>query len=231
MCLILENPERKPKRGPKVMHIATGVVTCSVCGSAMRYRNSYEGREPRYQCTREKLAVRDNLQHPTIADRYLERLLAFEVFEQLHRGDTAESADEAAPLRAERAELARRRKVQQTLAEMPGADLEAIGKRLAELGRDIDDLDARISEAVSADARVSLIAIAREALTDWNGTGPIRAVVEPQHSWLSRWDAIDAEKRQAIIRDVLGPVVLSFKTLDFPRLNRSIQLNERNEQE
>ncbi|HWU45225.1 MAG TPA: recombinase family protein [Humibacter sp.] len=222
MRAILEHPDRTPKRGPKVAHVASGVVVCSVCGSAMRFHTPGKDRAPRYTCTREKLAVRDNLQHPTILRDDLERLLAEAVFMALTQAKEVDSTeDDAAPLRVERAELARRRKVQQDLAELPGADLEATAKRLRDLGQQIEGLDGRIAESVAADSRASLMATAREALDPREGFEAVHgAAAFP--AWLPKWDGMPIEKRHAIIRDLFGPIVLGFKDLYLTKTDQRI---------
>ncbi len=216
MRSILEHPDRKPKRGPKVAHVGSGVVVCSVCGSAMRFHAPTRGRAPRYICTRENQPVRDRLVHPTMLEADLELALAEAVFEGLTTAEhRSTEAGEASLLRAERAELARVRGVQQQLAEMPGADLAAIAKRLRELGRDIEALDARLSETVAADARETLLHEARLAVAQ-NDFGFIDSA-EAFARWLPRWEALPVDKRQPIIRDLLGVVTLSFRDLHFAK--------------
>lgn len=213
MRSILEHPDRKPKRGPKVAHVGSGVVECSVCGSAMRFHTPGRG-AARYVCTRERLAVRDNLEHPTILESDLERMLAGAVFMHLTMEDNDDAAtDDTAPLRVDRAELARRRKVQQELAEMPGADLDVAAKRILELGQQIDNLDAKIAALVAADSRASLLAAAREALTEIDDGIVFIAGASMFPKWLPRWEATAIEKRQAIIRESFGPIKLGFKDL------------------
>lgn len=224
MHAILEHPDRKPKRGPKVAHVGSGVVVCSVCGSAMRFHAPKQGRAPRYICTREKLAVRDRLRHPTMLETDLERVLAESVFMSLTRVEHTDApADEAAPLRVKRAELARRRKVQQDLAELPGADLEATAKRLAELGRDIADLDTSVAEVVAADSRATLLEVAREAIVEleFGALAVMGKTVFPR--WLPKWEGLAIDKQQAIIRDLLGVVVLSFKDVHLTKPDQKVK--------
>lgn len=218
---IMEHPDRKPKRGPKVAHVGSGVVVCSVCGSAMRFQTPGRG-ATKYVCTRERLPVRDRLQHPTILETDLERILAEAVFMALTDTDSGDAnGDDAAPLRVERAELARKRAVAQLMTEAEGADVTAALKRVAELGRDIADLDARITEVVAADSRATLLATAREALVEHAfGTAIMGLTVLPR--WLPKWEGMAVDKRQAIIRDMLGPVVLGFKDLHLTKTDQRV---------
>jgi hypothetical protein len=134
--------------------------------------------------------------------------------------DSPDARDDAAPLRVERAELSRKRARAQTMAEAEGADLEAALKRIAELGRSIADLDQRITDAVAADSRATLAEVARVALLEGPLTLVMGRAVFP--NWLPKWEGTTIEKRQALIRDLFGPVVVSFQDVLLTKTNQRI---------
>lgn len=223
MMAILEHPDRKPSRGPKVAHVGSGVVLCSVCGSAMRFHSPGNGRSPRYVCTRERQVERDGLVHPTMLESDLEQVLAEAVFMALTsaRPEVVET-DDAAPLRVRRAELARRRTVAQQMAELEGADIAAASRRIRELGGEIAALDEQIAALVLADSRATLAEGARSALVDLPGLGVaiMGASVFPR--WLPGWKSTPTEKQQALIRDLFGPIVLDFKDVHLTKTDQRV---------
>jgi hypothetical protein len=181
----------------------------------------------KYVCLRERLAIRDKQIHPTILQTELERIIAEAAFMALTvEVETGDATDDAAPLRVERADLSRRRKVAQQLAEMPGADLDATAKRLMDLGRQIEEIDVRVSGLVSANSRASLLAAAREALVEHEfGTAIMgRAMFS---LWLPRWEATPIEKRQALIRDMFGPITLDFESVHLTKTDQEITREKR----
>ncbi|MDR6612494.1 hypothetical protein [Leifsonia sp. 1010] len=193
---ILENPARTVARGPKPKTwTAVGLVQCSVRGSKPASppssttvkRKTY--RYEKLRCPKHAGDRNDGVTHPSIRTEKAEHELAELVFMKLealaHSPEQSESADLTA-LRVKHAELARKRQVQQEIAEAPGADVSAARKRIAELGLKLADADTAITAAVASDTRASLHA--REASTDYGDWATAEATkVFPR--WEERWAA------------------------------------------
>ncbi|NNC10353.1 recombinase family protein [Planctomonas sp. JC2975] len=226
---IIEHPTRAATaRGPKVRHLASGIVECSVCHAPLRYRQQ-QGRTPRYFCPRHRTADKDGAVHPAIHADRLERILAEAVFMALTIAEPERSSDDLTRLGAERADLVRRRKLQQTLAETEGADIPEAVRRIAALGKEIAALDERIGAETAASNRAGLREIAKRALLD---TGDVAIVhgAEAFPAWLPEWNGTPIEKRQALIRDILGRVVLSFHDVAFSATGIAIPITRAQEE-
>lgn len=223
---ILTDKGRDSRRGPKTAsNLASGVAVCGVCGSWMRANtigSKHRGKTYSYQvyrCNKQLAARGDGEKHVSIRKSELDKAIRWKVCQSFDRiaSDEFDSsdADRIGTLRAERADLNRRREVVQELLEEPDADSQSAMRRIRDLGKQIRGLDAQITAAMRGNTRSAILEVAREraeiaarfddgySLEDRDKAGRSRARM------FRVWDDMSIEDRQrltsALYRVVVNP--------------------------
>jgi hypothetical protein len=217
---ILQNPARRPRRGPKPKTwAAVGTVRCGVCGSYLSQTGAQRSGKRNMRCAPDGRPddARGKV-HPTMDAAMLDDALSELVRVRL-TPSTFTSPGSATPspvsgLRVALAELVRQRDVVQDLALSPGANVASAKKKLAALGEQIDaaqtELDAALASDVTSAAVDAALAVMvergqhddRDPAADWYSTSA---------AWRAYWSGLSVEDRRALI---LG---LGMRPLLWPR--------------
>ncbi len=141
MTALLNNPDRKPKRGPRAVHLLSGIAKCAVCGYTLAHTISRKGKKSEgarayaiYRCSNNQPVGRGT--HPTMRDEALEDAVVTQLLDLIASGDTIPDGGEASKLRTLSArlnEIADEKAQATALGLLPGANLATVGARLADL--------------------------------------------------------------------------------------------------
>jgi site-specific DNA recombinase len=139
---ILADPSRRTSPGGSIKHELSGITTCGVCGANLKFMVDYT-------CSKAS-------NHVSIKKYKLEPLVMWKVLDWITSDDHVTSKERPSKnlekLITESANLAQKIMKLQEMAEWEGADLASLKARIAELGRDRSDLEARIAEEKSSNA-------------------------------------------------------------------------------
>jgi site-specific DNA recombinase len=186
----LADPTRKTTTGPTPKHLASGIATCGVCGRHMVYMRTYR--------------CQSSAKHPSILESLLDGRIEEEVFfwAMEDHADIHEAAHLTDLIR-EVTELVRERDAAQELFLLPGADRQAMAKRIGELGERIGDLEADID-------RERADAILTDVLTHvrrgwWESRHEDYLVTDAEAEaalaeWHTYWQGLTLEVRRAVLK-------------------------------
>jgi len=173
---LLADPTRRTSPGNQVRYLASGIARCGVCGARMVKQG------PNYLC-------KGNLGHPTIKAALLDDWLKGEAFSYVASAPQTDS-EEVAVLVAQLGELTRLRGVQQEMATWPGADLPAIRKEVARLGKLIEETELALGAARSSAVVADVVSALRSEMTDQEGA----------EWWDKRWEELGLDGQRELLR-------------------------------
>lgn len=192
---ILENPARRPKRGPEPSRwAASSVLRCATCGSFLSQRRSSTGK-PEMRCATESRPLEfqgKEHRHATMLAEPLERELRHHVGNQIMSRSFEPAGTGGAALVRERiAGLVAERTHVQKVAMIPGADLSLAGKRLAQLATEIEVAEADLAERLAGSVT--------ERVRDLRDM----AMELPANLWDRFWDDLTLTDRRTLVRACL----------------------------
>jgi DNA invertase Pin-like site-specific DNA recombinase len=216
---ILENPDRRPRRGPKpTKWAASGIVRCGVCGSYMHLTGTRDGEKRSFRCAPDSRPLDSRgKRHSTIQATALDRMISDHVGAELislvQKGRTLSAGESRiAELRHQLAETQRQRDVAQELAFMPGANLATARAKLADLGSQIDGIQADLDAALAGDVATHALARATEVVTSWQTPEKqqqlLEGVFERSTLWDEYWSGLSLADQQALVRALLPNLVV-----------------------
>lgn len=153
MKALLNNDDRKPKRGPKATHLLSGIAKCAVCGYSLTHVISHKGKGRRYatyKCSNNQPVGRGT--HPSMVAAEFEGLVLGKLLDLLAASDGAPDTVDASKLRGIQTrldEIAEEKDAATQLGLMKGANLKAVAQKLADLE------DERESKEAERDALIS----------------------------------------------------------------------------
>jgi site-specific DNA recombinase len=194
---ILAEPSRRSTPGPGVRHLMSGIARCGVCGATMYFMRSYR--------------CRKDASHPSIEKKFLDARVAEEVFLWIAEHPEAEDGPDGAalaPLLAEAADVDRQRARAQEMALWDGADLPALRKTLATLGKRAETLREAMEAIRGASARSGFVEAVRG---EWWARRDVQEFTEHEQAaldaWPAFWDAADLDKRRELVRSIMTVTV------------------------
>jgi site-specific DNA recombinase len=209
---ILTDKSRETVPGPKPLtHFATGLLACGVCGSPMR--TAHTGGKTFYKCSRKIAADGHGERHVAIMADIIDARIKSAVLEAFLGGRVTTDRKSGSGtilgrVRAELAELRRRREQAQEIAMLPGADLAHLKGILAEFQTDEARLVTELNELVSQSAADSMLTdLVSRIKVEGEGDSPDLFAAHSGPELGRRWDALAIEHKRELIRGLLRIVV------------------------
>lgn len=207
MTALLNNPDRKPKRGPRAVHLLSGIAKCAVCGYTLAHTISRKGKKDEihrayaiYRCSNNQPVGRGT--HPTMRDEALEDAVVSQVLDLIANGDANPTGGEASKLRALSTrlnEIADEKAQATALGLIPGASLAAVGARLADLEAEREAKEAERDALLSDTASGAAFDDFREYVRANVGEKGWGYMVARNAAW-EVWQDYDIERQRSILR-------------------------------
>ena len=198
---------RTQTSGGVIRHVASGIATCAICGTPLMYRNSY-------------LCLAD-LSHGTIKGEFLETRIRTEVVHALMLPGISIGTDDAgneirdveshtAALTAKRADI------------LAGLDDESLGLTMADLkpqlapiARQLAELDERRQELVTQSTAATMLDGLKHSIVDpVSHRADIGRAADVANQLGERYDALDMDRKRALIRGLIEVRVLPGRSPD-----------------
>lgn len=203
----LANNVRDRRPGGVILHVASGIATCGICGGPLTYRNSY-------------LCLAD-LSHPVIKGEFLETRIRMEVVHALMLPGVSIGTDAAgveirdvesrtAALTAKRADI------------LAGLDDESLGLTMADLkpqlaaiARQLAELDERRQELVTQSTAATMLAGLKHSIVDpVTHRADIGQAADVANQLGERYDALDKDRKRELIRGLIEVQVFPGRSPD-----------------
>lgn len=186
---ILSAPDRKTTPGNTIRYLASGIARCGVCGARMVKQGV------NYLCKGE-------LSHPTIKASMLDEHLIGEAFTYL-MSTTAEADPEGlAEAVGQVAELQRQRAAWQEQATWEGADVAALKKKVAELGRQIEKASARVDALRVSTVACDVVDRIRAEIQRLKDDPSLEADEELYATWLDLWAGLTLQDQREVLSNL-----------------------------
>lgn len=203
MTALLNNPDRKPKRGPRAVHLLSGIAKCVVCGYTLAHTTSKKGGGRSYtiyRCTNNQPVGRGT--HPTMRDAALEDVVVSKVLDLIANGDANPTGGEASKLRVLTTrlnEIADEKAQATALGLIPGASLAMVTARIGELEAEREAKEAERDALLSDTASGAAFDDFREYVRANVGEKGWGYMVARNAAW-EVWQDYDIERQRSILR-------------------------------
>lgn len=208
MTALLNNSDRKPKRGPRAVHLLSGIAKCGVCGYTLAHTVSRKGKKSEgarayavYRCSNNQPVGRGT--HPTMRDAALEDAVVTALLDLIAKGKgKTPDSDTTVKLRALNGrlnEIADEKAQATALGLLPGANLATVGARLADLEAEREAKESERDAILSDTATGAAFDDFREYVRANVGDRGWGYMVARNAAW-ELWQSYDLERRRSILR-------------------------------
>lgn len=219
-CAVLTDPGRSTTDSREPRWLCSGLVYCW-CGSSMRSGSGSDrkGRFPIYRCADRLGDGADGRRHVSIKPDDLDPLVRSAVAAAFLMSPPSSLPSKAADLAEVQRVQARRVEVRRSIDELvamigtPGITAATVTKRTAELGAELESLDARLEDHTRQSAHAAMLVDAHAAL--WAGQRPPRGAADRskririataakvKEQLEERFDSLPLQQRRTLVRTLL----------------------------
>jgi DNA invertase Pin-like site-specific DNA recombinase len=207
---ILRDPKRRTNPGRKAHWLASGIITCSVCGSPMRSSTvDNKGRGDRvsiYRCTRKLGAPTTGVRHTSARTTVVDAMVRDAVVSAFLFGPkdiipgTVVSGNEALDV-----ELSKVRAAKTNLTELLTEGLlsmQEVKPKLAALNSQEHELEEQVQNRARESAAAAMVVDLRDGLFT-PGTVSLKSASKAKDALYGRFDNLTHEQRQNLVRTLL----------------------------